>query len=340
MFSKTKLIAVTVLLTGILFGSFGAVSAQDNKDDKNNKDEKITVSKKEEAAIKKIEKAKTVDERLKLIAEFMKEFPQSPARKQVVNYAAGQVTDLKDDSQLIQNGKTYLTIFTQPEDADLVLPNMIYSYVQLKRFKEAFDTAQTYLSRHPEDVSTRVTLVIEGTNELRTGNKEFVTPTKEYAAKAIELIEADKRPANLKETQWDDYKTKWLPQLYYSQGFIDFSSGNKEKARMNLEKAGSLDPKDVNTWILLGSMLDDEYQTLALKYNTSSAGAERDALLKQANEKLDSAIEAFARIVALTDGKPEAKQINDQVRENLETYYKYRHKSTDGMQALIDKYKK
>ena len=49
---------------------------------------------------------------------------------------------------------------------------------------------------------------------------------------------------------------------------------------------------------------------------------------------------AFARIIALTDGKPEAKQINDQVRENLENYYKYRHKNTDGLQALINKYKK
>lgn len=334
MFSKTKLFAAAVLLAGILSGSFGTVSAQDKKD------EKVTVSKKEEAAINKIQKAKTVEERLKLVADFMKEFPQSPARKQVVNYAAGQVTDLKDDAQIIQHGNTYLTIFTQPEDADLVLPNMIYSYVQLKRFKDAFNTAQTYLSRHPEDVSTRLTLSIEGTNQIRTGSKEFAAPTQEYTAEAIELIEADKRPPNLNETQWQEYKTKWLAQLYYSQGFIDFNAGNKEKARVNLEKAGSIDPKDVNTWILLVSMLDDEYQTLALKYNVAAAGAERDAMLKQANEKLDATIEVFARIVALTDGKPEAKQINDQVRENLESYYKYRYKNTDGMQALIDKYKK
>ena len=79
---------------------------------------------------------------------------------------------------------------------------------------------------------------------------------------------------------------------------------------------------------------------LALKFNTTAAGAERDAMLVKANEKLDATIEAFARIVALTDGKPEAKQVNDQVRENLESYYKYRHKNTDGLQALIDKYKK
>jgi acyl-CoA reductase-like NAD-dependent aldehyde dehydrogenase len=87
-------------------------------------------------------------------------------------------------------------------------------------------------------------------------------------------------------------------------------------------------------------MLDDEYQALALKYNSASPGAERDATLKQASEKMDQVIEMFARIVALTEGKPEAKQLNEQVRQNLEGYYKYRHKNLDGLNELIGKYKK
>ena len=330
MLIKTKFFAAAILLTGILLAGFSAVSAQ----------EKIKVSQKEAKAIEKIEKAKTIDEKMQLISAFMKEFPQSPARQQVIDHAAAQVMQLTDDAQTIQQGNSYLTIFTKPEEEDLILPNMIYSYIQLKRPKDAFDAAQKYLARHPEDVSTRLTLSIEGTNQVRTGNKNFAAPTREHTAKAIELIEADKRPTNINETQWQEYKTKWLPQLYYSQGFIDFNSGDMVKAQTNLKKASELDPKDMNTWILLGSMMDDEYQMIALKYNAAAAGAARDALLKQANEKMDATIEIFARITVLTDGKPEAKQINDQVRENLESYYKYRHKNTEGMQALIDKYKK
>ena len=172
------------------------------------------------------------------------------------------------------------------------------------------------------------------------GTKDYAAAARDAAAKAIELVEADKRPANLDETRWEEYKTKWLPQLYQSLGIFELDAGDKTKARTNLEKATSLDPKDINNWVLLGSMTDEEYQTIALKYNAASGGTERDALLTQANEKLDAAIEIFARIIALSDGKPEYKQLNDQVRENLEGYYKYRHKNTDGMQALIDKYKK
>lgn len=338
MLSKTKLFAAVISL-GFLFGGTNAVSAQEKTDDKN-KQETVKVSKDEESAIKKIEKAKTLDEKMQLIADFNKKYPQSPARKQVVGYAASQISQLKDDSQIVQKSETYLTVFTQPEDADLVLPNMVYSYLQLKRPKEAFDAGQKYLARHPEDVTTRLRLTIEGSNQIRTGSKDYGAQTKEYGVKAIELIEADKRPADVTEAQWAEYKAKWLPQLYQSIGAVEFQTGDKAKAKTNLEKATSLDQKDINSWLILATMLDDDYQAIALKYNSTAAGAERDALLKQANEKMDATIEAFARIVALTDAMPEAKQINEQVRGNLESYYKYRNKNTDGMQALIDKYKK
>ena len=339
MVSKTKLFAAIIFLSGILYGNIGTVSAQENKDDKDKK-ETVTVSKKEQSALQKIEKVQTIGEKMQLIEAFVKEYPQSPARKKVVGYAADQVLQLTDDAQIVQNGEAYLKIFTPDAEADFVLPAVIYSYVQIKRPKDAFDAGQKYLARHPEEVSTRLTLAIEGANQVRMGNKDFAATAREYAVKTIELLEADKRPENTDEARWKEYKAKWLPQLYQTQGYLDYQSGDKEKARVSLEKATTLNSGDINSWILLASMLDDEYQALALKYNTTAAGAERDAMLVKANEKLDATIEAFARIIALTDGKPEAKQINDQVRENLETYYKYRHKNTDGMQAFIDKFKK
>ena len=337
--SKTKIFAAIALSAGFLFGGSNAVSAQENKEAKTTQ-QTVKVSEREEKAIKKIEKAATIDEKMQLIAAFIKEFPQSPARSQIVNYAASQISQLKDDAQIIQKSETYLTIFNQPEDADLVYPNMIYSYIQLKRAKDAFDTAQKYFPRHSDDVRSRLVLAVEGSNQVRLGNKDFAAPAREYAATVIELVEADKRPADVDDTQWQEYKTKWLPQLYQSIGIVDFSSGDKAKARQNLEKAASLDAKDVNNWLLIGQILDEDYQAIAVKVNSAGAGAERDALLKQANEKMDATIEVFARIVALTDGKPEAKPINNQVRESLEGYYTYRNKNTDGLQALIDKYKK
>ncbi|HEY8559068.1 MAG TPA: hypothetical protein VIL74_01600 [Pyrinomonadaceae bacterium] len=333
-----NILKASLLAVAILFGGFAAVSAQENKQE--NKQEKVKVSADEEKAIKKIENGKTLADKVKATDDYVKKYPQSPARGQVVNYLAAQIAQVKDDAQIIQYGENYLAIFTEPAEADLLLPTLIYSYSAAKRDKDAFATAEKYFARHPEEVSLRYKLALDGLNLYRTGTKDFAAQSRDYATQAIALIEANKKPATMSDAGWKDFQTKYLAQLYQTLGVLDFESGDKSKARANFEKATSLDANDINSWVLLATMADEEYQALAMKYNVANAGAERDALLKQANEKLDQTIEAFARVVALTEAKPEAKQIHDQIRPTLESYYQYRHKNLDGLPALIAKYKK
>ncbi len=332
---RLKYLCKVLLLTiGILLGVFGLVSAQDNKQ------AQIKVSADEAKAIKKIEEAKTLADKIKATTDFLKKYPKSPARSQAANYLAVQITQVKDDAQIVQNGETYLTIFTEPAEADLVLPSLVYSYSAVKRNTDAFAAAEKYFSRHPEDVVIRLKLSTEGANLLRTGTKDFAAPSRTYTTEAIALIEANKKPSNIDDAGWKEYQTRWLAQLYQTLGIFDFYAEDKPKARISLEKATKLDSGDVNSWLLLSSMVDEEYQALAMKYNVANEGKERDEVLKQANEKMDQVIDMFARIVALTEGKPETKQIYDQILPNLETYYKYRHKNLDGLPELIGKYKK
>ena len=319
----TKALLLTV---AVLLAVAGAGLAQDNK---------VKVSADEVEAIKKIEKGKTLADKIKATQDFIKKYPKSPARAQAAEYLAGEIARTKDDAQIIQNGETFLTIFTEPAEADLILPDMVYSYSAANRTKDAFATAEKYFSRHPEDVALRYKLAIDGSNLLRSGTKDYATVSRDYAVQTIELIEANKKPANLDDVRWKEYQTKYLPQLYQTIGVYEFNMGDKAKARTSLEKATSLDARDVNSWILLATMQDEEYQELAKNYNATND----DATLKKANEKMDQVIESFARIVALTDGRPEAKNVNDQIRQSLESYYQYRHKNLDGLPALISKYK-
>lgn len=328
------LFKVLLLAICILSVSGDAVFAQDNQQ------AKITVPPEQEKAIKKIEEAKTLADKIKATTDFIKKYPNSPARSQAADYLAAQILQVKDDAQIIQNGETYLTIFTEPAEADPILPGLIYSYVAAKRSKDAYAAGEKYLSRHPEDVTIRVKLSIEGSNLMRAGTKDFSAASREYAAQAIALIEADKKPATMEAAVWQEYRTKWLPQLYQTIGIFDYYGGDKPKARVSFEKATALDSSDINSWLLLSTIVDDEYQDFATRYNAATDSTQRAELLKQANEKIDLVIEMYARIVALTEGVPEAKQINGQVRQNLESYYKYRHKNLDGMAALIAKYKK
>lgn len=330
-----RIFNVIFLVAGIIAGSFFPANAQDDAA------AKVKVSAAEEKALQKIESSKTIAEKIKATDEFIKKYPQSPARSQAAGYLAAQITQLTDESQIVQNSETYLKIFTEPSEADLIMPSLIYSYTATKRHKDAYAAAEKYISRNPGDVAVRLQLASEGSNLVRTGTKDYAAVSRSYANEAIELIEADKKPADMDDEQWKEYQTKWLPQLYQSAGILDYQAGDKAKARVSLEKATKHNAADVNSWILLSAMTDDEYQELAQRYNITPAGAARDDLLKQASAKMDETIIMYARIVALTDGKPEAevKRINEQVRQSLEQYYKFRHKNLDGLNELINKYK-
>ena len=58
-------------------------------------------------------------------------------------------------------------------------------------------------------------------------------------------------------------------------------------------------------------------------------------------KQLDHVIDVYAQAIAASEASPQYQQAAAALRENLTAYYKYRHNnSTDGMQALIDRYKK
>src|SRR5215203_4006743 len=86
------LFKVSVLTVAILLGISGNLSAQDNK--------QIKVSADEADAIKKIEKGKTLADKVKATNDFIQKYPKSPARSQAANYLAAEITKTKDDAQI------------------------------------------------------------------------------------------------------------------------------------------------------------------------------------------------------------------------------------------------
>ncbi len=89
--------------------------------------------------------------------------------------------------------------------------------------------------------------------------------------------------------------------------------------------------------MLLGTFANDEYQELAKKYNAEK----NEAVLKQAQAKMDEVIDWYARAIAGAEGKPAYEPMTKELMPNLEQYYSYRHNgSTNGLKELIEKYKK
>ena len=56
---------------------------------------------------------------------------------------------------------------------------------------------------------------------------------------------------------------------------------------------------------------------------------------------MDEVIDYLARGVAACEGNAQLKPTQDELMENLKQYYSFRHEGkTDGLQGLIEKYKK
>ena len=304
----------------LLFGSVSHLFAQDKPI------EKVKISADEEKLIKKIEAGKDFASKLKATTDFVKKFPKSAARPQVLNYLGTEAFSSKDDTQSIANAQQFFQLFTEPSEMDVIIPNLIFSYINQKQFAEAFSIGETFISRNDDDVAIRLQLAIEGSNQLRSGNKSFISQTLSFSNKAIELIEANKKTKYLTDETWKEYQTIWLPKLYLSVGIVKISQKNRAEAIVALKKTASLEPKEINAWLLLGTTYDEEYQEIAREY-VITEGKEKDAMLKKAQEKLDIVIDYFARVVALTDGEAIYQGLNTQVRENLEVYFKFEIKA-------------
>ena len=320
--------------------SFAGYSGYPEQEKNQSKDKPAAPSDAEQKALAKIETAPDVPAKVAAAGEFVKKFPKSSLRSKVVGYVGQEVTKIQDGPQRISQLENMLTVFKDPADSEVISPMLIDAYFKENRPDDGFRVAAAYLSKNPNDVAVLTQAALEGVQQAKKREAKFAQQSLQYGGKAIELIESGKKPDSFDDARWTEYKTRWLPLLYQNLGLLSMMTGNKADAKTKLDKAAALDAKDPFTFVLMGSMLNDEYQQLAEQHKAASAGPMKDSLLKQAHTKLDEVIEMFAHAVGLSEGNANYQQLHDQILGDLQSYYKYRHGgSTDGLQQLINKYK-
>ena len=345
MYSQLVRVAVACILSAITAGaqsnpSFVARLVSQAKDQSKDKSKQPAPSDAEQKALAKVEAGADIAAKVQAAGEFVKKYPKSSLRPKVVGYVVQEITKIPDAAQRFTQFESAQTIFKDPADAEVIAPILIEAYFKENRFDDGFRVASEYFAKNSNDLAllTRVTMV--GVDQAKQSNAKFVSQTQQFGTKAIEIIESGKKPDSFDDEKWNEYKTRWLPQLYQSLGMLSMMTGNKEDARTKIGKALALNAKDPFSYVLHGSILNDEYQQLAQQHKSLAAGPLKDSVLKQAHEKLDQIVDTYAHAVALADGNPAYQMLHDQILQDLQTYYKYRHNgSTDGLQQLIDKYK-
>lgn len=297
------------------------------------------VSPDEQKMAQAIETAPDAAGKAKAAADLVKKYPKSSLRPVYAEKIADQIREVTDGAQKITLAQQFQTIFNDPSEEEMIMPVLIAAYADAKRPDDAFTTGAAYLGKQPDSVGVLVELMTIATDQAKQKNGKFVPQGERYGLHAIELIEANKKPASMTEATWKEYKDL-LPRLYQSMGVIGMVKGDRPTTQARLIKASELDPKDPFNYLLLSSSLNDDYQEAAKRYEATPDGPARTAELQKVLALLDRLIETDAHFIALSDGVAQLASIRQQEMQYLETNYKYRHQgSTDGLQQLIDKYK-
>ena len=294
----------------------------------------------ERDAAQKIDKATGAQAKLSAAADFVKKYPQSSLRRQIAESIAQVIAQTSDHQAKATLAQTFLGIFNQPEEAQLVTLALLTSYMNTGQTQDAMRLGAEWLVKNPDDIAVLQNLTILASGEAIKGNNAFIKQGREYGAKAIALAESDRIPAGYDAAKWPELKKEALVSLYRETGILAFKAGDTTAAIPLFEKAIELGTADAAIYLLLTDLHNDVYETAA-KAAMTAPSAEKQAATQKAETALDRVIDSAARAIGFTDGKPEFAQANAALRERLTPYYKYRHNnSTEGMAQLIEKYKK
>ncbi len=245
-------------------------------------------------------------------------------------------TLLRDGRGVAKDDAQALELFRKAAEAgQAATPAAIDEYLKSSRFDNAFALADTWLAKNPDDVQLLTVLGVSAANEARSDPARFSGPARSYGDRAIALIQGDKQPASMDEAQWNEYRTRWLPQLHLRLGVISQKSGQIEDARERFTKVTQIDPKDPYGWYFLGQTHFSEYE----KINAASKGLDgpsKSESVAKAFAQLDRVIEYYARAIGLAAGK---EDLREPLLRDLQGIYEFRNGSRMGFDDLLAKYR-
>jgi tetratricopeptide (TPR) repeat protein len=277
--------------------------------------------------------------RLAAAEDFIAKFPNSTARINIAEIIADEILKIKNGSVAVALLERASAVFTTEQEKEILKPVALRAYAIGNRPDEAFALAGEMLAKDSEDLDVLARMTQAGAEEAKKKNRKYAEVSLQYGLKAIDLIEAGKKPANLDNETWALHKRN-LAQLYQQTAILYLATGNTQEAKTRLTKASSLAPQDPSNFALLGRIINADYLTEMKAYEAMPEGQAKQEALKKLETILDSMIDAYARAAGLATGVAEYQTLLQQVIPDLTAYYKYRNnQSTKGLQQLINRYR-
>lgn len=299
----------------------------------------IVINDKEElAAYRAVEAAADLTAKVAAASAFMGKYPNSPARSSVETVVLKAIVDAPGDATRGEAIKSFKTMFPQSTrltDLDRLVAE---KFLAEGNFADAAKAATQLVTGAPDDVWAGMFFLRLANDALARGDSAHVPAGIQHGTRAVELLEADQRPASVDEVQWKAFKDANLPLAQQRLGVLKLISGDAAGATSNLDKATQLNPADPVNYFFLANVRLAEYDKIAEQYNAvrNSNPDEAKKLLATAEAKTDEVIQLLVKTVAFAGAKPEFAAVLKQARPELERLYKQRHAgSLDGLEAAI-----
>ena len=209
-----------------------------------------------------------------------------------------------------------------------------------RNFVEAFPVGKVVLAEELDQLDSLIALGSAGYLAASARNTSFDKEAIAYAKRAVQLIEAGKKPDD-----WAPYKGKddTLAYLYTTIGVLELKPAPNEAIEPLIKSTqfeSELKKLPSTYFYLAQAYQAGPYAKLAADFQARFGGKPETPESKQALEKLnqviDLLIDAYARAVALAGNDAQYAQNKTAWLASLTTFYKFRHQDSDaGLNEFI-----
>lgn len=201
---------------------------------------------------------------------------------------------------------------------------------------KALEACKPLLAKDPESLRTYLLLSFAG---LKTASdQKLKEQTVKITRKTLELINAGK---SVKQWIVADSKEETVATLEFYSAYLtaDATPADTAAAMVKLARSTTSYQKDPRTYLYLGIALDKGVDKQLAEYKATCTGKEPSTECSAAYDRIESSIDrvidAYARVVALTNIQPADAGVGTMAKKALTTRYKQRHEDSE---AGLDKY--
>lgn len=291
-----------------------------------------TPSEEEGALYKKIYETQALDQKAPLCQELITKFPQS----QYAAYCKKQVDRFELTKLYAKYQEAEKAFFAAGGTNDANLKALIAA-------------GDTWLAKSPTDIGATVRVATATGFALVPGISKDYARAYADAEKALKALEPTAAPTGWKPDLWAKFRTDNTSLLLQYQALVKLrqTPADIDSSIALLTKSADmkdgLTVKDPNTYLwraeansTVYTKLNDTYKAFTDDEKRGDKGKEQLAKIYPVGEMI---VHDYARVVALTNGKPEWKGVNDGAKEDAETYYKIlMDGKTTGLDALYARY--